>query len=275
MPFAASERPALGVSLLKAHLHRDGVSCDVAYLNLAFAELIGRQAYERLVDDLPVRALPGEWVFAECLWEGHSALPDSYVDDMLRGRWRVAREDIDLVRRARGLAAGFLKASFKAIPWGAYDLVGFSSYAAQNLASLALARLVKQAHPSVAVVFGGANWQGKPGLQLHRRFSFVDFACSGEGDVSFPLLVRALAGDGATCLYQIPGLIHRNGGESHANPEGAPLADLDCLPLPDFSDFFAARGVPRSLLAPALADGRDVTGLLVGVDRPLQLLRHG
>ena len=241
MPFAASERPALGVSLLKAHLHRSGFSCDVAYLNLTFAELVGLKPYLRLVDGLPVRTLAGEWVFAECLWGRDGTLPDSYVDDVLRGRWRIADEDVELVRRGRELAPGFVESSFAEIPWGDYDIVGFSSYAAQNLASLALARRVKAASPEVAIVFGGANWQGLPGLQLHRRFEFVDYACSGEADVSFPLLVRMLAGDGGVRAEQIPGLIYRHGGDSHANPEGEPLADLDTLPLPDYSDFYATR----------------------------------
>ena len=241
MPFAASDRPALGVSLLKAHLHREGFLCDVAYLNLAFAELVGREAYQRILGDLPVGSLACEWIFAECLWGRNGKLPDSYVEDVLRTLCRVSQEDADLVRCARGLAESFLESSLAAIPWQHYQVVGFSSCTAQNLASLALARRVKAEHPNVGIVFGGANWQGRPGLQFHRRFRFVDYACSGEADVSFPLLMRRLAGDDTVRLDQIPGLIHRHGRSSHANAEGEPLADLDSLPLPDFSDFFAAR----------------------------------
>jgi len=241
MPFASSERPALGVSLLKAHLCRDGFVCDVAYLDLAFAETIGREAYERIADGLPVRALPGEWVFAEALWGATSGLPDSYVDDVLRARWRIGNDDVDLVRRARELAPGFLESSLATVPWADYDVVGFSSFAAQNLASLALARLVKRRFPDLSIVFGGANWQGRPGLRLHREFPFVDLACSGEADVSFPLLMRLLSGDRTVRLGQIPGLVYRDAGTSRANPEGEPVADLDGLPLPDYSDFYAAR----------------------------------
>jgi ribosomal peptide maturation radical SAM protein 1 len=241
MPFAANERPALGASLLKAQLARSDIPCDVTYLNLAFAELIGRQDYERIVRRLPFRALPGEWVFADSLWGPEGGLPDSYVDDLLRGQWAVAPEDIDLLRRARGLAPGFLSAWLQAIPWEDYDVVGFSSCTAQNLASLALARRVKSAHPNVTIVFGGANWQGRPGLQFHRSFDFVDYACSGEADLTFPLLLRALAGDGAVRLQQIPGLIFRAGSRSRGNAEGEPPADLDSLPLPEYDDFYAAR----------------------------------
>jgi len=241
MPFAASDRPALGTSLLKAHLQGIGVPCDIAYLNLAFAELMGRAVYERFVNVLPFRALPGEWVFAECLYGSGGGLTDAYVEDVLLARWKVGEEDIDLVRHARDLAAGFLATSLKAIPWGDYGVVGFSSFTAQNLASLALAKLVKHSHPEVTIVFGGANWQGIPGLELHRRFPFVDFALSGEADHSFPEFVRWIAGDARVRPDAIPGLIFRRAGASCANAEGEPIADLDALPTPDHSDFYAAR----------------------------------
>lgn len=241
MPFAAAGRPPLGVSLLKAHLQAGDVACDVACLNVAFAELIGRRAYERLVDDLPFRAMPGEWVFASSLWDATAGLPGTYVDDVLRARWGVPEEDIELVERTRALAPRFLDRCLDEIPWADYRVIGFSSSTSQSLASLALARRVKSRHPEVAVVFGGADWQGDPGLRLHRRFRFVDFACSGEADVSFPLLVRRLLGDEAVDIDRVPGLIHRRAGRSLANPEAAPLEDLDSLPLPDYSDFYAAR----------------------------------
>ncbi len=260
MPFAASERPALGVSLLKAHLQCSGSACDVAYLNLAFAETIGLRSYVRIVDGVPPRALAGEWVFAECLWGSDAALPGSYVDDVLRARLRLAEDDVELLLCAQAQAHDFLDASFAEIAWGDYDIVGFSSYAAQNLASLALARRVKAAHPAIAIVFGGANWQGRPGRELHRRFDFVDYACSGEADLSLPLLVRLLAGDDGVHAEQIPGLVYRHDGASRANPEGEPLADLDGLPLPDYADFYAARhrypGVRSAIPALSLETSR-------------------
>ena len=241
MPFAASERPALGASLLKAHLRRRGVRCDVAYLNLLFAERLGRAYYERLVDALPFRAMTGEWVFAEAAWERPPAASAAYVDDVLRGRWHASPEDVELVLAARRAAAGFLHEALTSIPWGEYGLVGFSSYTSQNLASIALARVVKTAHPDVRIAFGGANWQGVSGVQLHRRLHVVDFACSGEADVSFPLLVDWLLGSTEVSLDRIPGLVYRQGGRTRWNAEGEPIVDLDALPTPDFSDFYAWR----------------------------------
>ena len=241
MPCAASDRPAVGVSTLKAGLAADGVPCDVAYLNLAFAEALGQVEYDRLVDGLPVGALAGEWVFAEALYGPGRVPAGDYVEEILVGRCGLPADDVDLVRRARDLVPAFLRRALGAIRWSDYALVGFSSFAAQNLASLALARLVKEAHPGVKVAFGGANWRGRPGLELHRRFPQADFAVSGEGDRSLPALARLLAGDGRVREDRIGGLIHRRAGRSVANPEGPPVEDLDELPVPDYADFYEAR----------------------------------
>jgi ribosomal peptide maturation radical SAM protein 1 len=241
MPFAASDRPAVGVSTLKAGLSAMGVQCQIAYLNLAFAELLGRDDYERLANHISSPALAGEWAFAEALYGRGGEPTDAYVDAILRGTYRIGGEDIELILRARSLVPTFLQRSLSATPWPDYGIVGFSSFVAQNLAALALAKLVKEAHPGVTVVFGGANWRGRPGLELHRRFPFVDLAVSGEGDRSLPELVRLLSGDDRLGAARIGGLIYRRGGTSVANPEQVPLENLDDLPTPDYSDFQDAR----------------------------------
>jgi ribosomal peptide maturation radical SAM protein 1 len=240
MPFAAMERPALGVSTLKAQLLREGLPCDVAYLDLEFAECVGRGAYDLIAKELPVRALVGEWVFAGSLWE-EERLPAGYVEDILESRWRVTPEDIETVRRVRRAVPEFLRRCLRSVPWADYGLVGFSSFVAMNVASLSLARLVKRIHPELPIVFGGANWHGSPGVAAHRRFTFVDFAVSGDAEEALPALVRALRARRPGELSSIPGLVYRSGTRTVVNPESPPDLDLDHLPVPDFSDFYAAR----------------------------------
>lgn len=241
MPFAASERPALGASLLKAHLLRQGVDCAVAYLNLLYAERLGRTRYERFVGHVPFRALPGEWAFAEAAWGPAAGLPVTYVDDVLRLRWQVDDQDVDLVEDARRLVSAFLDECLREVPWGDYDLIGFSSSTSQNLASIALAERLKASNPDIPIAFGGADWQGVPGATLHERLGCVDFSCSGEADVSFPLLVNWLSGEPGVRLDRVPGLRFRRRGGVRSNPEGDPIGDLDGLPTPDFSDFYQWR----------------------------------
>ena len=257
MPFATVLRPSLGVSLLKASLEREGVAADVVYPGIAFARLLSLRGYERLADGFPHPILAGEWVFTGCLYEeGRGPDPD-YVEDVLQRRWRLAEDDVDLILRARSLAPGFLDACMSAIPWAEYDLVGFSSCGAQNVASLALARRVKAAHPGIAIAFGGSNWDEEMGAEYHRRFAFVDFGFSGEAERSLPALLswlRERPGDG---LAAIPGIVYRQGGRTVSTGPPVPVADLDTLPVPDFDDYFetlAMNGLARRIRPAVLVE---------------------
>jgi ribosomal peptide maturation radical SAM protein 1 len=120
-----------------------------------------------------------------------------------------------------------------------YDVFGFSSSTGQNTASLALAKRLKDRFPDKIIAYGGANADGAMGPQLVRSFSFVDYAFAGEGDVSFPPFLEALA-EGRP--VDVPGVYSR----ANASPaEGvrleAPMRlDMNALPYPDFSDWFDA-----------------------------------
>lgn len=84
-PFHPLDRPAIGVSLLKAALTREGVPCEVLYLNVRFAELVGRSWYARIgEDDLSYMGLIGEWLFAADLFGDRAPEPGAYLEQILR-----------------------------------------------------------------------------------------------------------------------------------------------------------------------------------------------
>lgn len=235
MPFGALDRPSLGLGLLQAETVRAGARCDVRYLTFGFAEMIGVIEYGWLVSGVPHEALAGEWVFTAALYGERPESDAGYVEEVLRRRHRLDDDEIRRLVRARAYVEPFLDHCLTSVPWGDVDVVGFTSTFQQNVASLALARRVKAAHPQVNVAFGGANWEGEMGQALHRRFDFVDVACSGEADESFPALVTAL-GEGAA-LSTVPGIVHRDRGRT-VTTRARPVADLDSLPLPDFDAYF-------------------------------------
>src|SRR6185295_2446227 len=68
-------------------------------------------------------------------------------------------------------------------------IVGFSSTFQQQLASLALAMRIKENIPETLIVFGGANCEGEMGLEMIKKFPFIDVIVSGEGDEVFPEIV--------------------------------------------------------------------------------------
>jgi ribosomal peptide maturation radical SAM protein 1 len=238
MPFASLERPALGLSLLQAGLRDRGIACDVRYPSYAFADFVGVNEYRWIQAELPYTAFAGDWSFTSSLYGQPNDVGDGYVDAILRRTWQLDDASIARILRIRAYCEHFLDHCLRTIPWSEYDFVGFTSTFEQNLASLALARRVKQEYPDSAIVFGGANWEDEMGQALHRRFPFVDYVCSGEADRSFPELLEAIRA--GTDPAQVSGIVFRRGGETVATGPPAMIRDLDELPYPDYGDFMEA-----------------------------------
>jgi ribosomal peptide maturation radical SAM protein 1 len=238
MPFGAMERPALGLSLLKARLTQDGIACDVRYPSFTFADLLGAEKYQWISSALPYIAFAGDWCFAETLYGPRPAADGSYCSEVLQKTWRLGAEIIAGVQAVRAMAGKFLDHCMESIPWQDYAVVGFTSTFEQNLASLALAKRIKAAHPSIAIVFGGANWEGEMGEELHRQFSFVDYVCLGEADESFPVLAVLLLTKTPKGVALPRGIVYRENGRSLSTGRPVPVRNMDALPFPDFSDYF-------------------------------------
>ena len=240
MPFGALERQALGPSILKACLARAGVQCDIRYLNLDCAGLVGVHDYVWVAHQLPYTAFAGDWCFTEQLHGAHPSLEQEYMDRILRGEWKLSELDIRRLLRVRSLAGLFLDHCLASVEWQRYQVVGFTSTFEQNIASLALARRIKWRYPNVKIVFGGANWEGEMGLELHRQFGFVDYVCSGESEESLPALVECIRRKKTPA--GVAGVVYRAGARSVATGASRPVENLDDLPVPDFSDYFRDLG---------------------------------
>lgn len=249
MPYGSLERPSLGLGLLQARLHRERIECDTRYLAFGFADAVGVEDYLWLSRELPYTAFAGDWLFTEALYGPRPGVDADYVHRVLRGQWGLDDGAVMRLLRLRGSCEPFLRDCLDGVPWDSYDVVGFTSTFEQNLASLALARRVKARFAQTFIVFGGANWEGPMGRELHRRFAFVDAVCSGEADDSFPALVEALDDPS-----RVRGVVHRRDGESVAAPPATLVRDLDGLPMPDFDPWFrdreasAARAMPVTML---------------------------
>ncbi len=258
MPFAGL-RPAIGASLLKAHLEGIGCTVEVRYLNLRFAERIGTADYTYIADETPTQSLAGDWVFAPLLNGARPAADAAYRETFSTrfGPSPLGGDRLALLERARAATPGYLDDCLSTVDWSAYDIVGFTTTFTQNVASLALARRIKQRYPSIVIAFGGANCEERMGLGLHRSFPFLDYVFSGEADLSLPRVVQALR-DGQPAT-DVPGVISRVGGASvytRLTPDR--VKDLDDLPYPDFSDYFEQLG---------LLDQRYATGVLMESSR--------
>ncbi|HUH95913.1 MAG TPA: RiPP maturation radical SAM C-methyltransferase [Anaerolineales bacterium] len=244
MPFATRWGPAIGLSLLKGALLRDGVACDLKYFNHLFAASIGGDFDDQIVHFI-FDPLLGEWLFAEELFGDRIPSADEYFAEVFDPimetqkfpESHVSRQKGELLR-IREKVGPFLDECLAAVDWNEYAIVGFTSVFQQNVASLALARRLKERYPHLVIMFGGANCDGEMGPALHRLFPFIDYVCVGEGDLNFPVLVRRIL-DGAP-VGDIPGIIRREGGQSvPPSRPSAPVEDMDALPFPVYEDYIA------------------------------------
>jgi len=256
MPFGALDRPALGMSILKAELAEADIACEARYLNLVCAELVGCDEYHWISTELPYTAFAGDWTFTAALYGPKPQSEAGYVEEILKRTWQFEERDIARILRIRALVPHFLDYCMETVRWDDYQVVGFTSTFEQNIASLALAKRIKAKHPAVNIVFGGANWEGEMGIALHGAFDFVDYVCSGEADVSFPELVRRIR-DGCSVGERrnpLRGIVYRSKGRSLFTGPPAPVHDLDAHPIPDFSDYFSAldRSSATTVVTPVL-----------------------
>ncbi|WP_048709753.1 RiPP maturation radical SAM C-methyltransferase [Microvirga massiliensis] len=238
MPFAAV-RPAIGPSLLKSHLAAIGYECCVLYLNLRMAQRLGNSDFSYIADRTPTQSLSGDWVFAPGLFGSRPEADREYVAAFNErfGRYVDNAAPLAVLQRARAMAEDFLEECLADDVWKLYDVIGFTSTFTQHVSSLALAQRLKQRYQDKLIVFGGANCEDQMGVAVHRLFPFVDYVCSGEADISFPRLIRAL--DSGENPSDIPGVIYRRDAQTRwTSLVPQRVRDLDTLPMPDYDDYF-------------------------------------
>lgn len=254
MPFSYSKYPSIQLGTLSALLKSKGVPVDCHHLNVRFAHKIGVPLYEMICEK---RALFGEWLFSYLLFR----------DNPKRAEYpRVFKPVFEQVAQESGhpisffedmatrTAPQFLTWAMTAIDWGQYKLVGFTSTFDQNVASLTLAKLIKDLYPHVKIVFGGANYDGEMGMEYFRAFSFIDYVVVGEGEEVVPALVRHVLEEKSEAVPN--GVIFREQGQIRFTPNTALFADFVKTGPPDYDDYYhllaelgdAAQGLDRILL---------------------------
>lgn len=247
MPFGILVTPSLGLGLLQASLDKlDGVRSRQRYFALSFCEKLGFVDYQAIANRWGSgHEELGEWVFAGSAFPEADLKPDEYLEKIARHPPRelerflpgVTPEMLQAALRARELAPGFIDDCMREVAELKPRVVAFTSMFQQRVASLALARRIKQWRPETVIVMGGADCEEARGRAIVKNFSAIDAVCSGPGDVVFPEMVRrALAGEslnGIAGVYTSRSLA----GTSTPNAESPP--ELDALPYPHFDDYFS------------------------------------
>ena len=240
MPFGAIQFPSIQMGLLKAICERDGFVCEDVYANLEFARLIGPKLYDSLAQ---LRGtLIGEWLFTEAAFPGsdHSkTFLDEFGDDVRRLGESAETEVSTLIHIRERVAPDFVQKVADDIGKLAPRAVGFTSTFEQNVASLSVARLIKERYPDILTVFGGANYDGDMGFAYFDAFPRIDIVVSGEADsVLAPMLDAVRKGDECPNL---PGILDRR----RKTPQEPGLratysGAMNDLPTPRYESYFSS-----------------------------------
>lgn len=243
MPWAAVIGPSLAMGVLKRCAQATGFTADLHYLNLRFAQRLGLDLYERVASKSVFHT---EWFFSQTLfgpggtgeikndWAELSSNPRAdFFAQMLRD---IVEGPSEICEKIAAEVSPFIDDCIAQIDWGAYKLVGFTTTFAQSLASLLLARRIKERFPDVPIVIGGANVDSEMGVEFMSGFPWVDYIVHGEAERSFPALLNNISS--RNIGERIPGIsMRRDGKVIRGDLDAVPVVNLNETPAPDYSDY--------------------------------------
>ena len=114
------------------------------------------------------------------------------------------------------------------------DLIAFSSYIWNIKTVLSIAEKIKTANPMIKILLGGPEVSFNQREVLSEK-PFVDYISSGEGEISVPLLINAIADNTDT---DIKGISQRKGENIIVNE--CEVLSIDEIPSPYCEEYFAS-----------------------------------
>jgi ribosomal peptide maturation radical SAM protein 1 len=242
MPTLSARFPSFQLALLKPTLERAGIPVQTFSLFMYFGERIGWTVSETIADVWP--SMVGEWIWTKAAFGDEIERRDEEYfqayDHIFRAICRRAGCTEKRFRRIRDKdAPEFINFCLEAVDWSRFSLIGFSVVFQQTLASLALAKALKDRYPDIPIVFGGASLEDDIADEILRECPQVDYMHCGDAEVSFPEMVRRL--NRGQSMEGLRGVMWRD-QEKLAYAGRAPnFMAMDETPLPDFDEYFYAR----------------------------------
>lgn len=246
MPFAAVQLPSIGLTQLKHVLrsHFSGQICvRIYYLNHDFYGYMGKDNYSLIANTPKATACGlGDWFFRRVAFPYVEDNEDAYC---ARYMWNFENETCFfqcLCEKRDGLEE-FLDDLIDCYKLDRLWLAGFTTMFAQNVASLAMARKLKERNPAIVTALGGANCETSMGEVMAGNADGIDFVFSGPALKTFPQVVGCLLEGEEDKCHEITGVLSRR---KLAGARGRPLnevgeeLDIEADVGLDYDDFLAS-----------------------------------
>jgi ribosomal peptide maturation radical SAM protein 1 len=243
MPTLSARFPSFQLALLKPTLERAGIPVQTFSLFMYFGTQVGWRVNETLADVYP--SMVGEWIWTKAAF-GDFAKDEKYYE-IYQGNLEAicarAGCSFDDLRRLREHAApAFIDWCLTSVDWNRFGLIGFSVVFQQTLASVALARALKERYPHIPIMMGGATFEDDIAEEIMKGCPQVDYIHCGDADETLPQAVRRVYS--GESMKGMPGMMWRSdrqGGQVVFNGRAPNLADMNKTPVPDFDEYFYAR----------------------------------
>lgn len=242
MPTLSGRFPSFQLGLLKPMLEQAGIPAQNFSLFMYFGTHIGWNVNEVLSVVWP--NMVGEWVWAKTAFGDEAPSDDEeYLkanERILGGICRRGECTLDDILRVRYEGAqSFIDFCMDRIDWSRFGLIGFSVVFQQLLASISLARALKQRYPSIPIVFGGGSFEDDIAEEIMRGCPQVDYLHCGDAELSFPEMVKRIYREEP--VAGIRGVMWRNNGSVIYEGRAPNFSNLNSAPTPNFDEYFYAR----------------------------------
>jgi ribosomal peptide maturation radical SAM protein 1 len=243
MPALSARFPSFQLALLKPMLERAGIPAQTFSMFMYFGERIGWKISEAIAEVWP--SMVGEWIWTKAAFGAEAVGGDEdyfrEYEHIFRAICRLAGCRVQRLQKIRDQdAPEFIDFCVNAVDWSRFGLIGFSIVFQQLLSSMALAKALKERYPSIPIVFGGASLEDDIADEVMRQCPHVDYMHCGDAERSFPEMVRRL--HAGQSMAGLPGVMWRNGESVVYNGRAPNFSTMDETPLPDFDEYFYARG---------------------------------
>lgn len=215
MAFADIAIPSIALTQLKAITEtvlEDKVQVNINYLNHDLANFLTPDIYRFISNGGGSNNSGfGDWYFRQ---QAFPQMPDNTEKYIARYGHLVGMEFLrnhgDFLLESRMNLGNFLDRLIDDYGLADVDVVGFTSLFMQNVASIALARKLKERRKDILVVMGGANCETPMGEDLVQNVDVIDYVFSGTSLISFPKLISCIATGALTDAEYINGVFTKN-----------------------------------------------------------------
>lgn len=261
-PFGTVRRPSIALTQLRSVAeHEFGIPTSIFYLNMLVAEVVGLELYDEIADGWHYMRGLGDWLFRSIAFPDITDNAAEYLTRIYPGQdERLAEFKRDVVRLPPVIGAAV--ADYIAQhDIASYELVGLTSMFSQNMASFAVARMVKECNPGATVIMGGANCEDPMGAVIAANVKWIDYVFSGPAINSFRQFLRCW--QAGVPVVSIPGVF----GPA-AEPARPPLPVIAARPA---SAVPAPTAAAPAAVAPAAAAPIAAVGSRNDINEPIPL----